>query len=151
MVHVRPYRPTDHDFIVSLAPRLTIGMPAWHRYDPWIATVHQWIRTSIAQHGDTTMVLVAEDAHGNRVGFATVSRGTHWTGEPQATIGELATHEAAEGQGVGTALVAACEQWARDQGYRRIALMTGAANTRALGFYHHVGFADEDITLIKQL
>jgi putative acetyltransferase len=57
----------------------------------------------------------------------------------------------AEGQGVGTALVAACEQWAREQGYTVLMLSTGAANTRAIGLYHRLGFHDEDVTLTKLL
>jgi GNAT superfamily N-acetyltransferase len=62
------------------------------------------------------MVLIAEDDHGERVGFATLSHETHFTGERQAYINELAISDVAEGRGVGTALIAACEQWAREQG-----------------------------------
>jgi hypothetical protein len=32
-----------------------------------------------------------------------------------------------------------------------LALRTGAANERALGFYHPLGFRDEDVKLIKLL
>jgi GNAT superfamily N-acetyltransferase len=56
-----------------------------------------------------------------------------------------------EGHGVGQALVAACEQWAREQGYPFLVLATGAANTRARGFYQHLGFLEEDVKLVKQL
>jgi len=63
----------------------------------------------------------------------------------------LATSAASEGRGVGTALIAACEQWARDQGYRILSLSTGAANARALGFYRHLGFHEEDVKLVKLL
>ena len=68
-----------------------------------------------------------------------------------AHTGELVTSEAVEGQGVGTALVKACEQWAREQEYAVITLTTGAGNTRALKFYEHLGFHNEDITLTKLL
>jgi GNAT superfamily N-acetyltransferase len=97
------------------------------------------------------MVLVAEDEQGERLGFATVSHSTHFTGQRQAYIGELATLETAEGRGVGAALVAACEQWAREQGYTMLVLTTGAANIRALRFYHHLDFREEDVTLTKLL
>ncbi len=83
------------------------------------------------------MVTVAEDEQGERLDFATVSHDTHFTGEDQAYIGELATSEVAEGRGIGKALAQACEQWARDLGYRILSLATGAANGRALGFYQH--------------
>ena len=94
---------------------------------------------------------MAQDDQAERLGFASVTHDTHFTGERQAYIGELATSESAEGQGVGKTLLQACEQWARDQGYRIITLTTGAANSRALGFYHHLGYRDEDVKLIKIL
>jgi GNAT superfamily N-acetyltransferase len=83
--------------------------------------------------------------------LATVSHSIHFTGQRQAYIGELATRDKVEGRGVGSALVAACEQWAREQGYTMITLTTGAGNTRALGFYNHLGFQKEDVTLTKLL
>ncbi len=151
MIRVRPYLPDDRDDVLSLAPRLTIGMPAWRDPLLCLAAVQGWITGSIDQNGKNTMVFIAVDEQGERLGFATVTNETHFTGERQAYIGELATTESAEGQGVGQALVQTCEKWARDQGYRKISLETGAANGRALGFYRHLGYRDEDVRLIKLL
>ena len=97
------------------------------------------------------MVLIAEDEWGKRLGFATVSHSKHFTGQPQAYIGELVTDGTAEGRGVGTALVTACESWAREQGYALLTVSTGAQNVRALRFYRHLDFHAEDITLAKLL
>ena len=151
MVHVRSYTSTDRTFILSLASRLAIGKQPWRDLNLWLKTVEEWLTESMEQHNQKTMVLIAEDEQGERLGFATVSHSTHFTGQRQAYIGELVTSEAAEGQGVGTALVKACEQWAREQGYAIITLTTGAGNTRALKFYDHLGFRNEDITLTKLL
>lgn len=151
MIRVRPYEAADRTFVLGLAPRLLIGMPPWRDPQLWLAAFQSWITKSIDQHGQATMVLVAENDHGERLGFATLSHEAHFTGQPQAYLNELATSEAAEGHGVGAALVGACEQWARQQGYRILALSTGAANARALGFYHHLGFRDEDVKLVKLL
>jgi GNAT superfamily N-acetyltransferase len=116
-----------------------------------IVTAEGWIAGSIEQQDSKTVIFVAEDELGQRLGFATVSHSTHFTGEGQAYIGELAISEAIEGHGAGKALVEACVQWAREQGYRILSLATGAANERALGFYRHIGFLDEDVTLIRLL
>jgi len=151
MIHVRPYVADDRTFVLSLAPRLLIGMPAWRDPHLWLTAFQDWITASIDQQGQETMVFVAENDHGEGLGFATLSHETHFTGEHQAYINELAASDVAEGSGVGTALIAACEQSARDQGYRILALSTGAANARALGFYHHLGFRDEDVKLVKLL
>ena len=151
MIRVRPYATSDREFVLGLAPRLAIGIPPWRDQQKMIETARGWIRESIEQHGTKTMVLVAEDEQGNRLGFATVSHSTHFTGVGQAYVGELVTDEAVEGQGVGKALTQACEQWAREQGYRILSLTTGAANVQALGFYRHLGYQDEDVTLVKLL
>ena len=151
MLRVRQYVPADREFVLSLAPRLAIGIPPWRDPQKMIATVQGWITESIKQHGNKTMVIVAEDEHGERLGFATVSHDTHFTGEGQAYIGELAISEETEGRGVGKALAQACEQWACEQGYRILSLATGAANERALGFYRHMGYLDEDVKLVKLL
>lgn len=151
MIRVRPYVPEDNAFVLSLAPRLTIGMAAWRDPQLCLTAVQGWVTGSTAQHGQETMVWVAEDDQHERLGFATITSETHFTGERQAYIGELATSAAAEGQGVGRALVQACEQWARGQGFQNLSLITGAANARALGFYHHLGFQDEDVRLNKRL
>ncbi|TMD75294.1 MAG: GNAT family N-acetyltransferase [Chloroflexi bacterium] len=91
MLRVRQYVPADREFVLSLAPRLAIGIPPWR--------------------------------------------------DPQKM----------KGRGVGKALAQACEQWAREQGYRILSLATGAANERALGFYRHMGYLDEDVKLVKLL
>jgi ribosomal protein S18 acetylase RimI-like enzyme len=151
MVRVRPFLSDDRAFVLSLAPRLAIGKQPWRDRDLWLTTVEEWLTESIQQHGQKTMVWIAENEERERVGFATVSHSTHFTNQPQAYIGELAAAETAEGHGVGSALVNACEQWAREQGYTILTLSTGAANARALRFYKHLGFQDEDVTLTKLL
>lgn len=151
MLHVRPYVPNDRSFVLSLAPRLAIGKQPYRDLTLWLKMVEEWLTESIEQHNQKTMILIAEDGQGERLGFATVSHNAHFTSQPQAYIGELATSENVEGHGVGSALVKACEHWAREQGYTIITLTTGAGNTRALKFYDHLGFHNEDITLTKLL
>lgn len=151
MVRVRPFVPNDRDFVLSLAPRLAIGMQPWRDRELWLETVEGWLTESMNQHTQKAMVFIAEDETGERLGFATVAHSKHFTGQPQAYIGELATSDTAEGRGVGTALVQACEAWAREQGYTMLVLSTGAGNTRALRFYEYLGFHEEDVTLTKLL
>ena len=151
MLRVRPYVPDDRASVLSLAPRLAIGMQPWRDLALWLSTVEVWLTESINQHNQKAMVFISEDEKGERLVFATVSHSTHFTGKRQAYIGELATPEAVEGRGVGTALLEACEQWAREQGYKLLTVSTGAANTRAVSFYHLLGFRDEDVTLTKLL
>jgi GNAT superfamily N-acetyltransferase len=66
-------------------------------------------------------------------------------------LGELAVVAAYEGHGVASALLAAAEAWAWEQGLHFVALGTGAANTRARAFYARHGYAEEDVRLAKPL
>lgn len=151
MLTIRPYQPDDRPFIESQAQRLLNGMPAWRDHEACLRAIKSWIEESLANHGESVMVFVASDADGERLGFASVTGSTHFNGRRQAYIGELVTAEAAEGRGVGRALVDACEEWARAQGFDAITLTTGAANQRALGFYAHLGFRAEEVKLVKRL
>jgi GNAT superfamily N-acetyltransferase len=150
-IRVRPYTPDDADFVLQLAPRLVVGIPPWRDAERWLAAVQGWLSGSIARFGSDTMIFIAEDNLGERLGAATVTHQRHFTGQEQAYIGELAVSEAAEGHGVGQALVEACAQWGREHGYRLLSLETGAANRRARGFYQHLGFLEEDVRLVKRL
>jgi hypothetical protein len=86
MIYVRPYEADDRTFVLNLAPRLLIGMPAWRDPQLWLTTFQNWIAESIEQYEQTAMVLVAEDDQGERLGFATLGQTTHFTGERQAYI-----------------------------------------------------------------
>jgi len=75
----------------------------------------------------------------------------HFTGTPEAYVGELVVAEEAEGRGVGRALMAAVEDWARAHGLGRVSLETGAANTAARGFYRALGYDESDVRLTKSV
>ena len=150
-IRVRPFVAEDRPFVLSLAPRLVLGIARWRDHEMMLATAQGWLAGSMERHGTETIVFIAEDERGERLGCASVSHSHHFTGDRQAYIGELAVSDTAEGHGVGRALVLACEQWAREQGYPFLVLATGSANAGARGFYQHLGFQEEDVTLVKLL
>ncbi|WP_165422929.1 GNAT family N-acetyltransferase [Ktedonosporobacter rubrisoli] len=151
-IRVRPYRSGDEAFVLSLAPRLLTGMPPWRSAEKWLGAVQYWMKQDFKNHGKRCMLFIAENEHGERLGFANVAYAKHFTGEPYAYLGELAVSEEVEGHGVGKALVHACEQWAREQGYSSLVLDTGTTdNERARNFYKRLGFVPESIKLTKLL
>lgn len=66
-------------------------------------------------------------------------------------ISELYVEAGLRGQGVGPALIAACEDWARRQGleFSRIGVIDG--NTRAESVYRRAGYAPYALRLAKRL
>jgi GNAT superfamily N-acetyltransferase len=64
-------------------------------------------------------------------------------------IGELVVAERASRRGVGRALIAAADAWARDHGLRNLTLHNGAFNTNARGFYAALGFVEEEVRLTR--
>ena len=94
-------------------------------------------------HGADGGVLVADDGSHRLIGFAEVSRRAYAEGCGTTPVGFLEgwyVEPAHQRQGVGRALVAAAEDWARSKGCREFASDTrydnadGAAAHRAIGF-----------------
>ena len=150
-IQVRLYTPADREFLLNLAPRLTIGIAPWRNREAMETAMRQFIIDSIEQHPTQTTIFVAVNQQGLQLGFASVSHAKNFTGEPQSYLGELAVREDIEGHGVGNALVKACEEWSRNQGYTLLVLDTGTANEPARRFYQRLGFQEESIRLVKQL
>ncbi len=148
---IRPATAADRAFLERLAPRLTIGIPAWRDPAAMLATVRGWLVADLERMGADTTVWSAEANDGAPAGAATIARSAHFTGAPQAELGELAVVAEVEGEGVASALLAACESWAREQGFAFVSLGTGAANTRARAFYERHGYGEEDVRLTKSL
>lgn len=68
-----------------------------------------------------------------------------------AYIAELFVAEPARGQGVGRALIAACEQWARSRGFATIQISHLARNGRAGRVYLEAGYGQYATQLRKRL
>jgi GNAT superfamily N-acetyltransferase len=68
-----------------------------------------------------------------------------------AYIAELFVDEAVRGQGVGRALIAACEEWAKAGGFATIQIGYIAGNARAGRVYAEAGYAPYATQLRKRL
>lgn len=86
-------------------------------------------------------VLVARDG-GELVGLVTGTRGSHPSrrGVIEIGIGVRATHR---GRGIGFALLAALERWARGTSCHRLSLHVVTTNAAAIALYRKAGFVVE--------
>ncbi len=68
-----------------------------------------------------------------------------------AYIFELFVAEAVRGEGVGRALIAACEDWARAKNFKTIQIGVLSGNMRAAKIYREAGYSDYALELRKYL
>ncbi|NTU82917.1 MAG: GNAT family N-acetyltransferase [Chloroflexales bacterium] len=150
-VTVRPARPGDTPFIRSLAPRLAaVGVPPWR--DPAQAQGFHTgeVEAAVAAIGAGGVLIAVRGDESLGVIHLQEQR-DFLTGAPQAYLALLAVAAVAEGQGVGQQMLAAAERWARECGYRHIALDTFAGNERARRLYLRHGYHEEVYKLVKPL
>jgi ribosomal protein S18 acetylase RimI-like enzyme len=141
----------DRAEILALGPRLAAGVAPWRDQAEALLAGGRWLEDSLAaaNAGDGA-VLVAADEDGV-AGVISIRPSTHFTGERDGYIGELAVAERASRRGAGRALVEAAGTWARDHGLRNLTLHTGAFNASARAFYAALGFTEEEVRLTRPL
>ncbi len=150
-MQIRPFQPADHDTLLALAPRLTDGIAPWLDPAAVLAAAQGWIASAIANLGPTSAIFVAAANDGQPIGFVSVARHKHFTGEERAYIGELVVGQGHEGRGIAHALLAVVEDWAIAQELPTLELDTGAANSRARRLYRNLGYGEEGVKLVKIL
>jgi ribosomal protein S18 acetylase RimI-like enzyme len=137
---------------MALASQLVAGRRPWRDEDRWLAMTSGWVAESIAAADSAGHALaVAVDDADDVAGFVTLSTRTHFTGDVDAYVGELVVAPAHRREGVGRALIATAETWARSHGFRTLTLDTGGANQAARALYDATGFEVEDVRLTKLL
>ncbi|HKW50770.1 MAG TPA: GNAT family N-acetyltransferase [Candidatus Eisenbacteria bacterium] len=85
-------------------------------------------------------VLVAEAPDGAVLGWIHVFGRRMLESDPDAEIGGLVVDEAARGRGVGSALVASAEAWARERGYDIVSVRSNVIRAEAHEFYKSRGY-----------
>src|ERR1700722_20601072 len=128
IIPIRPVDDGDRARVLELAPRLAEGVAPWRDQAEALLAGRRWLEESLdaAKSGDG-IVLVAPDS-GGIAGVISVRSSTHFTGERDGYIGELAVADRASRRGIGRALITAAEAWARDHGLRNLTLLTRAIN-----------------------
>jgi GNAT superfamily N-acetyltransferase len=152
-IRIRDAGPDDREFAIATARRLAdFGLPPWR--SP-LDIVGGEVRTlDDFFDGGTTgaSLVIAEDDSGVRLGFAYLETLVdYFTSEPHGHLGMIAVGSAAEGRGVGRALMQAAESWARSRGFSRLTLNVFAGNARARAFYEMLEFEAETLRYVKNL
>jgi GNAT superfamily N-acetyltransferase len=151
-ITIRPAVPADRAFVVGLASRLADFDPApWRTRTELIAGDRRALESWFDAPAQGEAMLVAE-LDGAPSGCAyLVSVVDYFTGQPHGHLSVLAVSGAAEGRGIGSALLDACEFWARSRGSDRLTLHAMVANSRARQLYERRGYVGELIRYVKPL
>jgi GNAT superfamily N-acetyltransferase len=151
-VRVREARSDDRDFVLGLAPELlAFGPPAWRDARQMTPVDIRVIGEAVDGRSPGSHVLVAEDERGRPLGFIHVTEEQDYYAGACGHIGDVVVAREARGRGVGTALLAAAEQWARARGYRLLTLNVFIDNAAARSVYERAGYTPETIRHVKVL
>jgi len=152
-------RATDRDeaALLRLAERLcTVELPAWRTARPiavadgrdMLKAVRTASLTGGASQAEDEEVFLAERG-GEEAGCLHILATTDFFDQRHAHISVIATSTAAEGSGVGHALMAHAEDWARSRRLPLLTLNVFAANARARRFYEREGMHVEFLKYAK--
>jgi GNAT superfamily N-acetyltransferase len=128
-IGIRPARPDDAAAIAALSGEL--GYP--------ITGDEAGVRLEEAGESD---LLVADEPDVGVVGWIGVAVHRSVETGPLAEIHGLIVSERIRGQAIGSALLAAAEDWARARGLTRIRVRSNVTRTRTHGFYLARGYGE---------
>jgi GNAT superfamily N-acetyltransferase len=150
-IQIRQATAADEDVLRALSGRLTaFELPAWRKPGDIATADAREMLDAVRAAAPDNVVFIAERAD-VAVGCLHVLDLTDFFGTRHAHISVIATTEAAEGSGVGRALLAFAEAWARRHGHSLLTLNVFAANERARRFYDRAGLSPEMLKYAKPL
>jgi GNAT superfamily N-acetyltransferase len=86
-------------------------------------------------------LMAAEDSEGSLIALLHVYGRAALEKPPEAVVQALVVEDRLRGRGVGRAMMALAEQWARDAGYRCVSLGSQISRDGAHAFYEGLGYA----------
>ncbi len=153
-IHIRLADADDDAFILGLVPRFVEGfeLPAWRRRGECAEHIKLDIARHLAEQPPGSHVFVAENDDGERVGFIHLQTVKDFFSDGQnGHISDLAVDKEHDGEGVGRALLAYAERWAREHKYRHLQLAVFPGNERAKAIYEKAGFGVDIVRMAKPM
>ena len=139
---IRPAAPRDAAALVELARAVGSEPEAWLvAGGDWRTVGEEKRHLKAVRKSPHVAVIVAESERG-LVGRLSIARDPHPACGHVADVGLMVAH-AARRRGVGTALLAEAEEWARGAGVRKIELHVFPHNEAALALYEGLGYRRE--------
>jgi len=141
----------DEGALLALASRLAhFELPAWRSAGEVIEADGRDMVNAVAGGNPEHEVFLAESG-AVPSGCLYVLVATDFFGRRHGHVSVIVTSEAAEGSGVGRALLVHAEEWARRRGLPLLTLNVFAGNARARRFYENGGFTVEMLKYVKSV
>lgn len=148
---IRRATSADEAQILALSARMAgFPLPPWRTAAEITGSDGQAMVDALRAGHPDSEVFIAERG-GEVAGCLHMLVALDFFGRRHAHISVIATSQAAEGTGVGRALMAYADQWARDRQLPFITLNVFAANERARRLYEKCGFEVELMKYAKPL
>ncbi len=140
----------DDEFILALVPRFVdFPLPPWRRRHECIEGIRDDLLRHLEDQPANSYLFVAE-ADGERVGFIHLQRTEDFfTGRSNCHVSDMAVAPGHEGRGIGKALLAHAEAWAREHHCQLVTLAVFPGNERARALYESTGYAPDLLRLAK--
>ena len=142
----------DREFVVAFVPSLLeFGSRVWRDTGALHSGFAAALSRALNDQGHRATVLIAQTRDETPVGFISLKVVENLEGGERGHVADLAVMNSARRMGIGSALMAAAEAWALDQGFDLLSLDVWSTNDAASAFYRHLGYSVDSLTLIKRL
>lgn len=151
-LEIRSATSADRDFLSRLAERLAdFDRPAWRSREEIVDGDRRALLSALDRPQPGTELFIAS-LGGEPAGCLLMwTLEDYFSQETYAHVSVIAVTKAAEGKGVGRALLAHADRWARERGHQRISLSVFEGNQRAQRLYERAGYTTEMRRLVKRL
>jgi ribosomal protein S18 acetylase RimI-like enzyme len=149
--HIRLAHADDDEFILALAARFVdFDLPAWRKRSETLNGIRDDIARHLRELPPASHLYVAEDEEGQRLGFLHLqTQKDFFTGVLNCHISDLVVAPQLDGRGVGSAMLAFAERWAKEHRCRHLTLSVFPANERAQALYARHGYGVETLRMAK--
>lgn len=150
-MQIRPATPNDTDFILSLVPRfVAFELPKGRRKHETAAAIHADIERALHEAPPGDHFFVSADSDEQCTGFLHLQvQRDFFSGVRACHVADLAVASGHDGRGIGRALLAHAETWARQHRCKLLTLAVFPGNTRARALYERTGFAADLLRMAK--
>lgn len=150
---IRPATSGDADFILSLVPRfVAFELPKGRRKRETAAAILADIERALREAPPGDLFFVSADPGGQRTGFLHLQvQRDFFSGTRACHISDLAVAPGHEGRGIGRALLAHAETWAKRNRCKWLTLAVFPGNAHARALYEQTGFTADLLRMAKPL